>query len=266
MVQRGGRVWARAAELESTRLTTWLWFESPARGSPAARSVLADGVAVELYVEVAQQAAETNDELVAVASFVLGLPLLEALQSREATHRYVRDMGSWVWHHRPDPSGVIHAASDALTRQVAEASAALEAETRRAEEAMSATRAQAAAERRHVEEQASGRLSEYMTSLLQCTPQRAGAASLILYRLRNGTSWLVYMLIDGGAGLVQWPVGQAEALVPPSDVKTFDDKLGVYRTTANQAIMFLRLQAAVVHNDSDPKSLARWAADNLAVR
>lgn len=260
--QRGGRSWTRTVDLESRRSSPWTWFDAPSRPAPAAQSTLADGVPVELHVEVTQPAAEGGGGT-AVASFVLALPGLQELQSRIAAQEYVQRAGSVVWRYRPDPDGTFDRAAAELEREAAEASAAADAIHRQTKEAESARRAAAEAERRRVEQARNSEQTRLAASILDCTPSRAPSSSMILYRLRNKTSWLFYSLDDGGSGLVQWPPGQANVLVPPSDVATLDEHLDVYRTTPSQAIMFLAPQSAGVHNDSNPTALARWAAANL---
>ena len=87
--------------------------------------------------------------------------------------------------------------------------------------------------------------------------------------LGGGCFWCVeavYELVDGNAGLVQWPTDQENTLVPPGHVAKFDERLQIYRTSASAAIGFLAPRAANVRNDSDPVALARWATENLMSR
>ena len=244
-VRRGSQLWRRTVQLSSKLASPWTWADSPPRAAAAAASTLEDGVPVALHVEVAPPVVAAGSADAAVVFFAVALPPLEELHSRDAAERYIINRGLLSWRQRPDP-----------TYAFDRAAAQLEAE---------ADREVAAAndEKKRLQESVAARRSELARAVVQFTPRRATSSSLILYQLRNGTSWLLYALDDGEMGLVQWPPCQPNALVPPGDVATLDESIGVYRTTANRAILFLAPLATGVHNDSDPAALASWAAEHL---
>jgi len=76
------------------------------------------------------------------------------------------------------------------------------------------------------------------------------------FRLRDGSAWVLYNLINGGHGIAPWGTpdevdGWDEAL-PPS-VGTVDANAGIYRTgEAMSAILFFNQQVAVLRTSRDP--------------
>lgn len=259
----------RTVTLEAQCAEPWAWDEAPARYAPAARSRLVDRSPIELYVEVSQAGAPIGSADIAVLSFVLVLPLLDKLQSRSAAEDYIRTTGTMAWRNRVDPGRVFARAKERFQAECAAKAAAAGAErSLRAAEAAQ-RRAQAVAARLAEEEKGraddvakEAKRSAALTSLIACTPRRAPESSLILYVLRDGSSWLFYSREDGDHALVQWPRGQANIELP-QEVGTFDFEANGYRTTPIQATLFMRRHATATRTDSNPMGIAKWVIDNI---
>lgn len=214
---------------------------------------------------------------VAVVSFILALPRLEELQSRAAAELYIKSAGSMHWRQRPDPDGVFSKVAEKLERQADSAEAndlawRMAADAEREQQRRDQPTGMVASIASRLD---SDTLDEERTrtavvaaraaaaaSIEQCTPHRAPHSSLIHYRLRNGTAWILYTLDDGDAGFVQWPPGQPALPRPPIELADFDERLGVYRTQHHRAIPFLATRTMLIRTESDAGELAQWVAAN----
>lgn len=241
----GVKAWFEQVEIESTRVEPWQWFDRPTRRAPAARTRLDDGVVLCLHVEVAEEPMLVENAEVAVLTYVLPLPGVEHLQTRDQLEEHITRQGRFQWVSRPDRDGLVR---DAY-RRLESARANGEAEQRAAQERSDAAAA------------ASSALADSLaTSCGAWAPKRAPNSSFLYYRMPDGSQWVVYTLQNGDAGVISWPPQIQHAT--PSPIGNFDNEIGVYRASQAEAILYFNSRRGSLRTTSDVRELVAWSVSH----
>ena len=246
------------------------WVVSASRASPVGRGSLEGGEILEILLGVGNPAMPGRPPTAAGEAAVLYLcrmPEVSALRTRVDAEKHLAAHGRFLWHRLPQRADLI----DAAMARVRQRARAEDQEYERARRRQADTsrdgwptadggRVGAVASRALGKDLTAERTDRLQRSLdapaehFEWAPQRKSGAGFTLYRLRDGSSWVIYTLEDESHAIAAWPRaedGWDEAL--PPRIATPDRALGVYRLhDLVEAIMFLRGKADIVRSTSNP--------------
>lgn len=247
------------------------WVDNPAKSAPVAMLSLDNGITVELVVEVAERPPTIYPASPAAAGricFWCPLPPLLYLRSRRAATEHVQSQGRFLWMHQPDVFGLV--AAELARLQNAAAAEDRHAEQQQAQHRIAAGRRWARiASRSHSGDQSptdtsacAAQTREQPSAKRQaprydCAPGHKDFCSFVLYRLHDGSGWLVYELQDGGYAIApcDGAEGWDEAL--PRSVGVADLQRGVYvAQDTTMAMVFFSARASMVRTSSNPADFA----------
>ncbi len=251
-------------DLSSRRLAPWRWTDAPAKRAAVATTDLANGVRLELHVDVLPSLPPIVDPRASVLIFEVGMPGLAELQSWASTAGYIERAGIMRWHETQDPSGLREAARDRLYKAYTAFVNEREAETVRRRRAAvdEAERREGELRRVTAERDAEARrfaeiAGQIRRSAGSWAKGREEQTSFLLYRLADGSCWVVYTLVGGDAAIRAWPPGRQDTL--PDSVARFDEEIGAYRATHIDAILHFNACRASLRTTFDVAELSGWS-------
>ncbi len=248
------------------------WMVHAARGSPVGKVSTEGGGTLEIFIGIGSHATRGYSATSGVEAAVLyssPLPEANTLRTRVDAERYLSTHGRLSWLYHAPRDDVAHAATARLREQAkADEERYERARRQRAQESPNAwpvpgggrqeggIASRPSGDDAHPARGALGqRRSDIPALQFDWAPKSKSGTGFTLYRLRDGSAWVIYAFEDEGYAIASWPGaedGWDEAL-PPS-IATADKSLGVYRIhDLVQAVMFLTARADIVRSTSNPR-------------
>lgn len=232
------------------------WLPKGPRSAPVATGRLDSGVDASLFLEIGDTytAVPNSPRAMAAIDFVCPVPPLSDLRVRAQAEQQIQHHGRFQWRSHPDSLGLAAAAQERLNARAAQDVAyAKQVAERNARDAKS--RLQSTAQL--ASDGATPRASSQANVDYPWAPLLKPTSSFVFYRLKDGSAWVVYMMVDDKVAIAPWPKedGWDEAL-PPS-VGVADEALGVYRGRAYEAVMiFFGQRTLRMRATRDPREFA----------
>jgi len=219
------------------------WLPRGPRNSAVARGALDTGVEAEVFIEIEGQPGHiisARRHQGATISFVCSLPPPSDLRDRLRAERHLGQHGRLEWRHHPDYAGRVAAAEErvrklwiediARARQAPEISLDVGRRSAQVGEQLGQEY-----EVRFVKHTETPRAPP--TESVAWAPGRKPGASFIFYRLKDGSSWVVYTLQDDTVAIAPWIKEEGWDEMLPSSVAVADTGLGIYRGKGLSAVM-----------------------------
>lgn len=257
------------AQLDPKSLT---WAARPTRSSPVATGTLDTGAKVSIHVLVSQEKpafppALGDDDAQVVVWFPM--PMAADLRNLACVREHIMRHAHVEWRHHPDVFGLVTAARTRIQKMVlAEANQRTRAagmrwasianrmkagnppEAPAAPHVRTESPPPAPVEQRSVD---AGKPEQPDEPHYEWAPDRKPLSSFIFYRLRDGSSWVVYTRADGSQGIVPWPAFDGwEEFLPPSVATLMPGQASYRATDLIRVLTFFSARSAFTRTGSNP--------------